>query len=159
MGTTIDRREYDRLKAARYRAANAEKVRAYTEANKERRRERAAQWAKDNPERALQNHANWRRKNPEAVKARWRNRRAALKASPGAHTAEEVAALLEKQGHQCAACRASLTRGYELDHVLPLCLGGHNRITNIQLLCRTCNRKKGGKHPDDWAREVASWAR
>jgi 5-methylcytosine-specific restriction endonuclease McrA len=36
---------------------------------------------------------------------------------------------------------------------MPLFLGGSNWISNIQLLCPTCNLKKYKKHPVDWARE------
>ena len=30
----------------------------------------------------------------------------------------------------------------EIDHVVPLARGGSNRLENLQLLCRDCNRRK-----------------
>jgi 5-methylcytosine-specific restriction endonuclease McrA len=35
--------------------------------------------------------------------------------------------------------------GLEMDHIYPESLGGKAIISNIQLLCRKCNRRKGSK--------------
>jgi HNH endonuclease len=49
---------------------------------------------------------------------------------------------------RCVACRADLSGTLstmseeEYDHIVPLADGGLNDVTNIQLLCRTCNRRK-----------------
>lgn len=49
--------------------------------------------------------------------------------------------VMERDGHRCRACGRldSLT----LDHVIPVALGGENSITNLQILCRPCNSRKG----------------
>jgi hypothetical protein len=49
-------------------------------------------------------------------------------------------AVWERDGGKCCACRtASLI---EYDHIVPVSRGGSSDIDNIQLLCRSCNRKK-----------------
>jgi len=34
---------------------------------------------------------------------------------------------------------------FEIDHIRPECKGGETSIENLQLLCRSCNRSKGGR--------------
>lgn len=46
-----------------------------------------------------------------------------------------------RDGGHCANCGASSDLQY--DHVIPLALGGSNSLSNLQLLCGTCNRRKG----------------
>ena len=38
----------------------------------------------------------------------------------------------------------------EIDHIMPIALGGTHDADNLQILCRPCNRSKGSKHPDEW---------
>jgi hypothetical protein len=53
---------------------------------------------------------------------------------------------------RCVACDADLSRLLSawsedhFDHVVPLAAGGMNDVTNIQLLCGECNRRKGSRH-------------
>jgi 5-methylcytosine-specific restriction endonuclease McrA len=131
---------------ARYYAAHRDKIKA-----------KVTTWQTDNPNRAAQNHARYRANNPDKIRVRWVAQRAVRKGARGTHTAEEIAAMFVAQNGCCAACRADIDGGYEQDHVMPLARGGTNDIGNIQLLCRPCNRKKHAKHPDDWAKEVATW--
>jgi hypothetical protein len=45
---------------------------------------------------------------------------------------------------KCESCGA--TEGpFEIDHVIPLRKGGLDRITNLQILCVGCNRRKGAQ--------------
>jgi hypothetical protein len=48
-----------------------------------------------------------------------------------------------RDGYQCVRCGA--TQPLEADHKLALERGGSNDLTNLQTLCRPCNRKKGAK--------------
>ena len=53
-------------------------------------------------------------------------------------------ALLRKQRHTCQLCGVnSVVSQIEIDHIIPIALGGTNRFENLQLLCRRCNRRKG----------------
>ena len=67
----------------------------------------------------------------------------------------EVKALYERQKGKCAepTCRIKLNWVFHRDHIISVKLGGPNLITNIQLLCGPCNRRKGSLHPIDWARK------
>jgi hypothetical protein len=56
--------------------------------------------------------------------------------------------ILKRDGHKCARC-GSCTY-LEIDHIQPLSRGGRHDETNMQVLCRTCNRKKGSQC--DWSR-------
>lgn len=59
----------------------------------------------------------------------------------------------DAQRWRCAACRASITDGYHMDHIMPLARGGEHAPNNIQLLCPSCNVRKSAKHPADFMRE------
>ena len=57
----------------------------------------------------------------------------------------------ERQHHQCPLC---LQRGIDMeyayedmegDHIVPWSQGGHTTDENLQMLCKDCNRLKGGK--------------
>ena len=42
---------------------------------------------------------------------------------------------------RCVKCGS--TKDFELHHIIPHARGGSNRLENLQLLCRDCNRMKG----------------
>ena len=48
--------------------------------------------------------------------------------------------LLRGKG-RCMKCGSK--KNLEIDHVVPLARGGSNRLENLQLLYRRCNRRKG----------------
>jgi len=50
---------------------------------------------------------------------------------------------LKKFNNKCVNCGSA--EYLELDHIKPISLGGDNSEENIQVLCRLCNRSKGGK--------------
>jgi len=50
-------------------------------------------------------------------------------------------AVFEADGNRCVNCGA--TERLELDHVIPVVDGGSGERSNLQTLCRSCNRAKG----------------
>ncbi len=48
-----------------------------------------------------------------------------------------------RDGFGCAVC-GEPSRDLGVDHIIPLVAGGTNDLDNLQLLCRSCNSKKGG---------------
>jgi 5-methylcytosine-specific restriction endonuclease McrA len=138
------RREYQK----QYRKANAEKLRDDARRRYEANRDTYSADAKAYYE-----------KKRDAFIARAEKRQRKL-SERGKYTGEDVQALYVKQCGRCAGCHLeientrsrSANRGFEVDHVMPVNLGGSNLPENLQLLCRPCNRKKHAKHPDEWAR-------
>ena len=51
-------------------------------------------------------------------------------------------------GGMCQACGA--TEQLEIDHVVPLAMGGEHTLHNMQVLCRSCNGKKSARNAADY---------
>lgn len=99
----------------------------------------------------------WRRANPDRVRVYRHARRARMQNAGGAFTAEDVARIRSAQRHRCAYCREKLSmeKGQQhADHIVPLVKGGSNLPANIQVLCPTCNCRKGASDPNDFARSI-----
>lgn len=149
---------------AEWRSANQDKIKASNKRlaakNSKKATERARAWAEANPERRRATARNWAAANSENVKANTRNRRARIRGCEGRHTQIEIRSLFLEQDGLCAnvSCAQSISNGFEADHIRPIALGGDNWITNIQLLCRTCNRKKSKLDPAEWARRLEAVA-
>jgi len=63
--------------------------------------------------------------------------------------------LLEKFGRQCAYCGgASGDEVLNIDHVVPRSRGGSDRVSNLAVVCRTCNEAKGNRMPEEWLEEL-----
>jgi 5-methylcytosine-specific restriction endonuclease McrA len=145
-----NREAYLKGKAARY-AADPEKMRMLAI---EYRASPKGQRMKENYRpRKLALLAAWKKANPDRVRATRHRRRARELGIAGDCSAHDVADLARRQEYRCAWCKERLPkRGYHLDHVFPLKLGGTNDRSNLQLLCRNCNCRKGAKHPLEFAR-------
>jgi len=136
--------------AAKYRAENAEQIRArsakfYAENVGYREKYRA-----EHPEQARASSAKYRAEHPEVDRAHYCKRRAQKREAGGLFTAQDIKDMLKRQKNKCVVCRTNISNDYHIDHIMPLSLGGHNGITNIQLLCPPCNRSKHTKHPVDF---------
>jgi len=52
--------------------------------------------------------------------------------------------VLKKYKMSCINCGS--TERLEIDHIKPVIKGGTNDLKNLQVLCKTCNLKKGKKY-------------
>jgi 5-methylcytosine-specific restriction endonuclease McrA len=64
-------------------------------------------------------------------------------------------AVWERDFAKCRNCGA--TERLEYDHITPVSKGGNSNVENIQLLCRTCNRKKRTKTVEQFATPAQPW--
>ncbi|MDZ7969242.1 MAG: HNH endonuclease [Nostoc sp. DedSLP03] len=56
--------------------------------------------------------------------------------------------VFERDKYQCQSCHCIFSKTeLNVDHIIPLALGGSNDLSNLQTLCRDCNKKK--KHRID----------
>ena len=46
------------------------------------------------------------------------------------------------QQWRCGHCKLLLPPSYEIDHIIPLYMGGSNHISNLNALCRNCHGNK-----------------
>lgn len=140
-------RARDAIRERAYRDANreriAEKRREYVQRPEvqERYREGMRRRQAENPNRRRENTQRRREENPERFRALGRVSNHKRRASEGTFTAEEWLTLCEKYGNRCLCCgRDDLP--LTVDHVVPICKGGTNWITDLQPLCSPCNIRK-----------------
>lgn len=125
-----------------YYEANKEKIKCYTKAYREANKNRIQEYNKAYME-----------SNKDKMNIHWRNRRARKRNAEGSHTSADIQQLLTLQRKKCAVCHTSITKGYHVDHVIPLVMNGSNGKDNLQLLCPPCNLSKNAKHPVDFMQE------
>ena len=97
-----------------------------------------------NKEKVIETSKRWRKSKAgrESLQATKQNRRAARgRSTPGQREARR-----EMFGGLCWICKSPAT---ELDHVIPIKLGGSNFSANLRPICKICNSHKGSKHPKD----------
>lgn len=155
-------REYNRKYLPTYRAANPEfvererlRMRAIRSDNpdyvaREREKGRERYW--ENPEHFREKSRRRQRAEPETYATYARQRRGRILKAGGTHTKEDVEAINKRQKYKCAECGVSTRYTYDVDHIMPLALGGSTAASNLQILCPTCNRSKSAMHPVDFAK-------
>lgn len=119
------------------------------ETNRKRANARNAKRRIEYPEKVKAEIKDWITKNPEKFYAIQRNYRNRKLGASGMHTGDDIKQLFVEQRGLCAGCKILLVK-YEVDHIMPLSLGGSNDKANLQLLCKPCNLSKGHKHPTIW---------
>ena len=63
--------------------------------------------------------------------------------------------LIERDGPSCVWCGRELwRRDLTLEHVVPRSRGGHATPENALVACRSCNRRRGSRPVDAYAREL-----
>lgn len=118
--------------------------RAYVERKKEEIKKYKKKWAMENREKVLIG---------QRISVHKR-RLQKVNTQDGTVNRDSVTGMLEIQKHKCLSCGTCLkTNKWELDHIMPLHLGGSHTIKNCQIICQSCNRKKAYKHPIDWAQQ------
>lgn len=127
---------------------------AWARANKERINAKTKRWRERNRDKAIAATRRWHSKNPHYNTLKVAKRRALIVGAGGTLSAGLFERLMVQQRGRCACCRVDLKRAKpNLDHIMPLALGGAHDDDNIQLLCETCNRQKKSKHPTQFMRE------
>lgn len=125
-------------------------LREWTEKNRERSNGYSTAWRERNRDKRKQVLKAWAQRNPEKVRISRSNRRARVVNAVGKFSQDLVPRLLRLQRRRCACCGLPLGRKYELDHIVPLALGGTNEDSNAQLLRDVCNRRKAARHPIEY---------
>lgn len=157
---------YCRLCQKEYRILNADKIRErkrkyylnniddhrerskkYYLQNSEKIKLRSSAWYIENIDRASESRKLYHSANIDKWRVYGQNRRARKKSSGGILSIGLKEKLFKLQKGKCACCKSKLIKGYHMDHIIPLALGGPNIDTNIQLLCKHCNCSKQDKHP------------
>lgn len=92
------------------------------------------------------NRDAWRAEKADVLNTQNHKRRALAKGR-GVLSNNITETLYKQQNGECNCCGQSLGATYDLDHIMPLALGGANEDWNMQLLTSSCNRTKGAKNP------------
>jgi 5-methylcytosine-specific restriction endonuclease McrA len=126
----------------------------YYQNNKQKLKQRSADYRAANPETWKQVKSSYRKRNPEKVMADRRARYA--RRFGGNHKFYSVAEVLELYGSNCHLCglpidlkapRQAGKPGYEMglhvDHVIRLADGGDDILENVRPAHAICNQRKG----------------
>lgn len=134
---------------------------SYYKRNKEILGQRAKEHHEKYPEKRQKIEKRFYDAHPEKRRMGNLKRRSLLAGVNGSYTENEIKELFKKQKEKCASCFYSITLAprqkntAHRDHVIPLADNkrSSNFITNIQLLCKKCNLRKGKKDALEFARQ------
>ena len=64
--------------------------------------------------------------------------------------------VISRDGHKCLSCGLTQHDGavLEVDHIIPVSLGGSDALDNLQTLCDRCNRGKSNRDDRDLRKKV-----
>lgn len=138
-----------------WRSKNPNANKEYYDKNAQHLREKARIYAENNKDKRKQSWQYWYRNNKDNVIQKSSNRRALELGAEGHYTKGDISLIIERQNGLCAepSCLKDITKNERhVDHIFPLSKGGSNWPHNIQVLCKSCNLKKGACLPEEWAR-------
>lgn len=73
------------------------------------------------------------------------------KANGGNYTSEQIRQMRLAQAGICAYCGLQYNPDdLQIEHIIPVCQGGSNDISNLCLACVPCNCSKKGRTPEQW---------
>ncbi len=139
-------REERLLAGKEYRALHPGQTTAkvvYAQTHQEAHRAASMRYYERNAERLREKNKRYDALHAEEKRARCRRRYAIKMGAEGTHSSEEWETVRNYWG-RCLSCGSTVAPLCE-DHIVPLCRGGSDSITNIQPLCRECNSAKGTK--------------
>jgi len=114
----------------------------------------AKRWRFANADHDRAYNRRWYEENKAHVFEKSRRRRAlVLDRTIVPFTLAELEAHVLSFACQCVYCGLAYE---ELDHVIPLSRGGEHSLANIRPACRSCNRRKHAKTPDEWAASLTT---
>jgi 5-methylcytosine-specific restriction endonuclease McrA len=67
---------------------------------------------------------------------------------------KNILKMLDSQNGLCKTCGCDISEKYSIDHIVSLSKGGAHSIYNIQLLCVTCNRRKGKRSQEEFLKYI-----
>ena len=102
-----------------------------------------ALWYLNNKGKVSLTVSNWKSDNPDKLREYKRIRRAKLHGLSEHFTEFEWNDLLKIYGPRCMNPKCRSTENLTRDHITPLISGGSDSIDNIQILCGSCNSRKG----------------
>jgi 5-methylcytosine-specific restriction endonuclease McrA len=136
-------------KAARIEVAKLEKVRWRAE-NPDKDAIYSAKARATNPEREQAKASKYRQTHPEVGRAGSQRRRARIQQRPVEKFLDSE--VFERDNWICGLCNEAIHREItdgpwrvELDHIVPISMGGSHTRSNVQAAHRICNRRKGNR--------------
>jgi len=72
----------------------------------------------------------------------------------GGASSEDLKEWSDKQEKVCHWCGCNCEENFEIDHYLPIALGGEHETYNFVISCMPCNRKKHAQHPAEFAASI-----
>ena len=114
------------------------------------------EWNEKNKGNVVCHTSAWKGKYPLSIRAYAAARKARKIGSGGSYSIKDIEKLFVLQRGLCASswCGEKLRDNYHVDHIVPFALGGNNGALNIQLLCPTCNLRKGARDPVEFMQSM-----
>lgn len=146
-------KETSEERALRYQA-NKERVALHNKSLHLSITTRKAKYFEKNKQAILEQQKEYKSKNINKQKE-WSATRAVREIAAGGKPSKAIRLeLLITQDYKCKYCNKDISNYNEVDHRLPLFLGGTSDKSNLQMVCKKCNSQKSLKHPDVFEKSI-----